>query len=265
MNTKLLFGALVFSALSVNAQVSTLNETFNTFTPGPGAFPSNGWTTVLPTATGNPGPLMMVIVDGANRFLQSYSGGNMNSPSYLISPQIVAPTGDKTLTFKARKNTTSAPGMIQAGLVSNPADMSTFVALGAPTMLTGDTFQTESVVVPSSSSTYLAIKLTGHVAPHTALEFDDFQYLPTGTLGTSEPLKSAQEIKFALNNENTALQFVSKSEIKKIQIYSASGTKITEEKPKNHQSDISTLQSGVYYIIIEGNEGTVVKSKFIKK
>ncbi len=40
---------------------------------------------------------------------------------------------------------------------------------------------------------------------------------------------------------------------------------LAEGKLKGQTFDISALQTGVYYIIIETAEGSVVKSKFIKK
>jgi hypothetical protein len=258
----------MFGAITAHAQVATINENFNSFTQGQGqtVFPQNQWTAIYPPPVGNPPAMMNIIANGAtDNFVQAYSGANQNSPQYLISPQIIAPAGDKTITFKARRNTGSAPGSVQVGLASNPADMSTFVALATATTLTSDVFQTISVPVTASASQYIVFKFVGVFAPHTVMEIDDVVYAANSTLAVSDNVKSKEEIKFAINTENTALQFVTKKDPKNIQIYSALGQKMAEGKLSGQQFDISALQTGVYYILIETAEGTLVKSKFIKK
>ena len=268
MKLRLLLGTLMLTAMTANAQVATINQNFNSFTPGNTTFPQNGWSAVLPPASGNPGPMMIVFNDTANsnQYIQSYSGANISTPQYLVSPQIVAPTGNKSISFKARKNTASAPVSIQVGLASSPTDMTTFVALGSSTMLSTDTFQTITVSVPSSASTYLVFRTVSAVpAPHTAVDIDDVVYDLTTTLSASDVFKNTDDIKFAVNSDNTALQFVAKKNPKNIQIFSALGQNVAEGKLSGQKFDISALQTGVYYIITETAEGSVVKSKFIKK
>lgn len=269
MKFKLLIGTVLFTAMSAHAQMATINENFNNFTAGNTTFPQNQWSSVLPTATGNPGPMMIVFADTgntSNKYIQSYSGANISTPQYLVSPQIVAPTGNKSITFKARKNTASAPVMIQVGLASSPTDMTTFVALGSPTMLTTDTYQNFTFTVPNSSSTYLVFRTVSAVAaPHTATDIDDIVYDLTSNLSALESLKNNEAIRFAVNAENTALQFDTKNELKNIEIYSAIGQKSTSGTLKNKTFDISVLPAGVYYMMIETKEGKLIKSKFVKK
>ncbi|WP_312901247.1 T9SS-dependent choice-of-anchor J family protein [Chryseobacterium taichungense] len=268
MKLKLLLGTLMFAAITAHAQVATINENFNSFTPGQGqtVFPQNQWTAIYPTAVGNPAPMMNIVVNNAtDNFVQAYSGANQNSPEYLISPQIVAPAGDKTLTFKARRNTGSAPGSIQVGLASNPTDMSTFVALANATTLTSDTFQTISMPVTASTSQYIVFKFVGAFAPHTVLEIDDVVYDQASSLAVSDQVKSKEEVRFAVNTDHTALEFIAKKDPKNIHVYSATGQKVAEGKLSGRSFDISSLQTGVYYILIETAEGAVIKSKFIKK
>jgi len=269
MKLRLLIGTLMLSAITANAQVATINENFNNFTSGNATFPQSNWSSLLPTATGNPGPMMIVFDDAVttgNKYIQSYSGANMNTPQYLISPQIVTPTGNKSVSFKARRNAASAPVTIQVGLASSPTDMTTFVGLGTATMLTSDTFQTITVSIPSSSSSYIVFKTVNAVpAPHTAVDIDDVRYDVTANLAVTDASKSKEEVKFAVNSENTTLQFVAKKDPKNIEIYSAGAQKVAGGKLSDRSFDISALQTGVYYIIIETAEGSVVKSKFIKK
>ncbi|WP_159479600.1 T9SS-dependent choice-of-anchor J family protein [Chryseobacterium sp. 18068] len=184
MKLKLLFGALLFSAITANAQVSILNENFDAFTAGNTTFPQNGWSAVIAT---NPLPYppapMMIITTGANKAVQSYAGNNGTAPSYLITPQIVAPAGDKTLTFTSGLIDTS-PGSstIQVGLASNPTDMATFTPVGNPITISTTTTQTYSVNIPVSTSSYIVFKITP-TAAHTATLLDNVVY-DTPALGT---------------------------------------------------------------------------------
>lgn len=265
MNKKILFGALLFSAVIANAQVATINENFNNFTPGDtsAAFPQNGWSTVL---AANPLPYppapVMVVTNTADKAIQSYSGNNSTQPSYLITPQITMPTGNKTLNFTALR-AASTNGTIEVGLVSNPTDMSTFASFGSVS-LTNATAQNVSLAVPASSSTYIAFKFIPS-AGHNLLQIDNVVYDLTSILSVSDNFKKNNDIKFAMNSENTALHFVGKEEIKNISVYSAAGRKAISEPPNNNILNISALQTGVYYILIETKDGKTIKSKFIKK
>lgn len=266
MKSKLLLGTLMVAAITANAQVATLNENFDNFTAGNTTFPQNGWSAIL---AANPLPFppapLMIVTTGTNKAVQAYSGNNTSAPSYLITPQIVAPAGDKTLSFVAAKSAGSGGnGTLEVGLVSNPTDMSTFVAIDSPISLTSETAQPISIPVPASASTYIVFKFTP-TATHTALQIDNVVYTTTSTLAVFDNTKAKENIKFAINAENSALQFVSGKEPKKVEIYSATGQKVAGGKPNSRKFDISTLQSGVYYIIIETGEGSTVKSKFIKK
>lgn len=265
MKAKLLFGALAFSAVIANAQVATINENFNNFISGDtsATFPQNGWTTVMAT---NPAPFppapTMVVTNAADKAVQAYSGNNPSQPSYLITPQITSPAGNKTLTFTAQR-AASSNGTIEVGLASNPAEMSTFVSFGSLTLTTA-TAQNVSFSVPASASSYIVFKFTPTGA-HNLLQIDNVVYDVTSSLAVADYTKKSENIRFALNADNTALQFVGKAQPKTIEIYSASGQKAASGKVVNNQFDITTLQAGVYYILIETNSGIIEKSKFIKK
>ncbi len=275
MNLKLLLGTLMLTAVTANAQVATINENFNNFTAGNTTFPQGGWSAVLPPMNmpPSPPPPMMIVYETAgnasDKYVSSYSGGNKDTPQYLVSPQIVAPTGDKTLSFKTRLNSSNtAQVTLQVGLASSPTDMTTFVAVGDPIIITQQTtFQTFTRVIPSSSSSYIVFKTVNTVAgaQHTAADFDDVVYDFTSVLGTSDVLKSSTKTQFAITSDNTALQFVTKKDPKNVQVYSALGQKVADGKLNNQRLDISELQSGVYFVLIEEADGTATKSKFIKK
>ncbi|ROI04601.1 T9SS C-terminal target domain-containing protein [Chryseobacterium sp. G0240] len=260
MKLKLLLGTLIFTAISVNAQLSSINENFDSFNTGIGnPLPQNGWTSVLA------GQRLYPDMANGNKYLQGYTFFSPNIPFYAITPQILAPNGSQSLSFTVALTAGSGgDGSIQVGLVSSDTDMSSFTPLGATVNITSSTPQTLSYAVPASTQQYIAFKFIGNVA-HAAILIDDVVLTPAGTLGTNETVKSNENLRFAVTSDNTALQFISNKEPKNIQIYSASGQKAAEGKLKGHQFNISNLQSGVYYTVIETAEGKTISSKFIKK
>lgn len=268
MKLQLLLGALMFTALTANAQVSNINENFNNFTAGNTTFPQFGWSAIVAPITGEfpPVPPRMIVAGDSNRFVQSYAGNNATGSSYLITPQIETPTGNKTLTFDTTLVSPSpGPGSIQIGVASNPADMSTFVPVGSPINVSViGTVQNISVNIPASTGSYIVFKFTP-TATHVAIQVDNVVYNTTASLGVSDNNKSTENFRFALNSDQSAIEFIAKKDPKNIQIYSTAGQKAAEGKLNGQRFDISTLQTGVYYMNIETAEGKFIQSKFIKK
>jgi len=272
MNLKLLLGTLMFTAFTANAQVATLNENFNSFTIGTTTFPQGGWSAIVAPITGAfpPAPPRMIVAalenDNTQRFIQSYAGNNATAPSYLISPQIETPTGNKTLTFTTTLVSPSpGPGTIQIGVASNPTDMSTFVPVGnLINVTTIGVNQNISIPIPASAGSYIVFKFTP-TATHVAVQIDDVVYNTSTTLGVNDTATSKENFRFAVNADNTSLEFLTRTEPRKIEVYSAAGQKAAEGKLKGQKFDISGLHTGVYYMLVETSEGSIVKSKFIKK
>lgn len=264
MKLKLLLGTLMFTAFTANAQVATINEQFESFNIGRfAAWPQNNWSNIQYLSTGP-----WVYADGStNKFIYYYSFFSSNVAGYLISPQIVAPNGTKTLSFNAFTNggpSTTEVATIQIGMVdgTTEADMASFVPVGNLITLTSAN-TAYSVNIPTSSKQLIAFKMTG-AASHVAISVDNVVY-DGSSLAVNDISKSNNDFKFAVNSSNTSLEFVTKKEPKKIEIYSASGQKAAEGKLKGQTFDISGLQTGVYYMLVETAEGSTVKSKFIKK
>ncbi|WP_223607437.1 choice-of-anchor J domain-containing protein [Chryseobacterium sp. OSA05B] len=272
MKLKLLLGTLMFTAFTANAQVATLNENFNNFTLGNTTFPQGGWAAVVAPITGAfpPAPPRMIVAalenDNNQRFIQSYAGNNATTPSYLITPQIENITGNKVLTFTTTLVSPSpGPGTIQIGLATSPTDMSTFVSVGnLINVTTIGVIQNISVNLPSTTGSYIVFKFTPS-ATHVAIQIDDVVFKPSTALGVNDAAKVSENFKFAVNSNNTALEFITRTEPKNIEVYSASGQKVAEGKLKAQKFDISGLHTGVYYMLVETAEGSVIKSKFIKK
>lgn len=262
MKAKLFLAASLF-AIVANAQVSTINENFNSFTAGSGTFPQNGWSAII---AANPLPFppapMMLVTNTADKVVQAYSGNNSSAPSYLIAPQIVAPSGDKVLSFDVSKSAGSGGnGTLEVGLATSAADMATFVSLRSIS-ISSETVQNISVPVPSSANTYIVFKFIP-MATHTALQVDNVKY--DTNLAVADDVFSSDNVRFATSADSASLKFLSGSSLSSAKVFSAAGQLASEGKIINNSYDISKLKTGVYFIIIENENGQTVRSKFIKK
>lgn len=258
-----LFGALILCSLTAQAQLVSIDENFDSFISGSLLAPQNGWSASVATSPLSPAPLMLV-TELLDKSVQSLSGSNSSDPSYLISPEIVPPTTNGRLSFNASKGTASlGNGTVEAGFLTDPADVSTFVSLGAPVALTSTIPTNITVDVPPSSASHIALKLTPDSAL-TILEVDDISYAQVSVLAVSEEKGISDEIKFVADAENSKIVFFT-GNVKNVKIYSAAGQNVAEGKPVNNKFDIRNLHPGVYYVTIENDRGFVVKSKFIKK
>lgn len=263
MKAKLLLAASLFAVIA-NAQLQSFNENFDGFTTGNTTFPQNGWSAILPTSPFPPSPMMLVVpVDGTNKVVQAYPGSSSNQPLYLITPQIVAPAGDKAISFDAGL-VASSPGTttIQIGVATNPADMTTFTAVGNPIQITSTSTQNVKVNIPASVGTYLVIRHTP-TAAHTALQIDNVKY--DTNLAVNESAFNANNIKLAVSADNNTLKFVSSTTLSSAKVYSTAGQIAAEGKISNNTLNISSLKTGVYFITIEDNAGQTFNTKFIKK
>lgn len=261
MKSKLFLSALLLSAVATSAQVSTIDENFSTFTTGANSIPQKGWNKVV---TGGFASIENV---GGNNYLQLDNFNNENNVVYGISPQVVSSTGSASFAFEVTGTSGNPPGVtIELGLVSSPTDMSSFQNLATTTdpTSTGSGVH-KQLIVPATTKQYFAFKLTA-TKPFASVIITNVKYNANGgTLGVNDYSRTTKDIQFVVNSKNTALEFVTKADPKKIQIYSAGGQKVAEGKLKDKSFDITQLQTGVYYITIEDNNGSVTKSKFTKK
>lgn len=248
-----------FFSLS-NAQLATINENFDSFvaniTP---SFPQNSWTSSTPAGFEN----YMVVVneEGTNKFVQGYAFTQVNKPHYLISPQIIAPDGTKTLSFEASKFTQSGfMGTIEAGLVSSPTDMDSFTSLGAAVTLQTTTPQTFTYNVPASTQQYIAFKFVG-LNNHASTRLDNITY-GISNLAVNDT-RNNSKLGFTVNGDN--LVFVGKTGVKEIKVYNTAGRMIKINKNGNNHYNISGLAIGTYMFEALNDNGTILKSKFIKQ
>ncbi|REC47671.1 T9SS-dependent choice-of-anchor J family protein [Chryseobacterium pennipullorum] len=271
MKLKLLLGSLIFTAFTANAQLAAINENFDNFTSGNTTFPQSGWSAVVaPMVMGTapfPVPPRMIVTTTADKAVQSYSGTNATGSSYLITPQIQTPAGNKTLSFVTTLVSPSpGPGTIQVGVASSTTDMSTFIPVGNPiTVATVGEIKNISLPIPATAGSYLVFKFTPS-AEHVAVQIDNVVYDTSPNLGTNDhTIGSKDELKFTVSADNNTLIFAAKKDPRKIQIYSSGGQRAAEGKLNRQNFDITHLQKGVYFMLIETAEGKTVQSKFIKK
>lgn len=276
MKLKLLFTGLAFSAITVNAQLSTLDENFESAVISTPANYNNlvsGWTKkVNQTSPHN------IYVDQANgnKYVNFYSAGSLAADVFLISPQIVAPDGTKQLSFTA--NRLEGYATLEVGLIDNPESLAansgvpaSYQLLQTYTFSTTNTPTVTPFTVPASSKQYIVFRyrnpqplFPGSTSSHAVLSVDNIKYNTAANLAVSDAFKN-NDINFAVNSNNTALKFVGKTEIKNVNIYSTTGQNVASGKVNDNSFSINTLQTGVYYVLIETKDGSAVKSKFIKK
>lgn len=243
-----------------SAQLASINENFDSFAASTPSFPQNGWTMQVPANMEN--YMVTVSEDGANKYVQGYAFFQANNPFYLISPQIVAPNGTKTLSFDASKVTQSSfTGTIEAGLVSSPTDMASFTSLGTAVTLQTTTPLTITYNVPASTKQYIAFKFVGLVN-HASTKLDNIVY-GTANLSVDDNTKNATKLKFVVIGND--LIFIGKNNVMEIKIYDTAGRIMNSGKVENNKVDISQLSTGVYFFQTLTNDKSVLKSKFIKK
>ena len=263
MKAKLFLAASLFAVIA-NAQLTTIDENFDNFNIGNATFPQNGWAAIIPPnpQPNPPAPMMLVVANGTNRSVQAYPGNSFNQPLYIITPQIVTPTGDKAISFDTNL-VASAPGtaVIQIGVTNSQTDMGSFTAVGNPVTVNSFTAANFKVNVPATEGSYLVIRITPSL-PHTAVQIDNVKY--DTNLSVNDNAFN-NNFKFAVSADNNSLRFVSNEQLSNAKIYSSTGQLATQGKITNNALDITRLKTGVYFIVVENTNGQSVKSKFIKK
>ena len=240
------------------APLAEINENFNSFTTGTSALPQKDWNKV------SAGPLLYIDGSGGQNYAQAYTLFSPNVPNYLISPQIEAPDGSKSITFTAAQTTGSAgQGTVEVGLVdgTTSADMASFTSLGGAITLTSTTENTYTFTVPASTKQYVAFRFIGSVN-HTALHVDNIVYKKAETLSVGD-IKNKNT--FQLVATNNELRLIGNQTAKNIKIYSSNGSLAINSIVLNNSVDISKLPTGVYFSVIETTNGNIAQSKFIKK
>ncbi len=254
---KHILSLLTVAALSVqlNAQLASINEDFNDFTSGTTSLPQNGWEKI------SAGAMPLLYIDGTeDKYVQAYSLFAPNTPIYLVTPQIVAPNGTQTLTFKAGITTGSAGGgTLEVGLLNSNSSADGFTSISEVINLTAD-FNTITLNVPESASQYIAFKFIGSVN-HAALKVDDI-VLTEATMSNVD--LSSKKLSVVFSNDGSQLKFVG-NDVSNIQIFSINGALQAEGKVVNNTFNSTKLTKGVYVVVSQDSKGNVTRTKVLKK
>lgn len=232
-----------------NAQVATIEEDFSSFSSQ--AFPQNGW---------NKSDLPEFTRFEPNQYIRTYSLFGTD-PVYIITPELISIDGIKSLKFETWG---TSIGDVQIGVTSDPNTANiakNFKPVSQLYPISTSTHNTYEVKIPKSDAKYIVFKLMP-AGPHTSLRLDNIYY-KEHSLSTSE-ITNKSTPKFAVDNTKNKIIFADNN-IQSIKIFSANGSLISNEKVLQNQVNISKLNSGVYFIILEDNNGNITKSKFIKK
>lgn len=246
--------------------VVTLNENFNDFTvAGEGETPvivaENCW------STSSTGPIVYTDIndDATNTFVTFYANNNADTAAYLVSPELIAIDGTRTLSF----NASAIPGppgtitTVQIGTLATATDFANFHAIGEATTLvnTGNTFT--NVAIPTTTDKFIAFKFTSSFG-HGAGTIDNIKY--DTTVGVEDFNKTS----FSVYPNPTADKNVTIShniDAKgTVSVYTLTGAQVsTAELSAGSQNlNLSSLSAGIYIVKIEAGNQTATQKLIVQ-
>jgi len=265
----LLLSALSFTILQAKAQTILLNETFTV--PADDKSLPSGWscpeagrkwyssnigTNIILTPMGFAGQAALSNVDP------------FNPEDLLISPQVNLPLGGaSTLTYKIGVVTGGGqlPGNAHYAVYVLPA-ANTFTASETPVLeevvTTPDQAITKTINLAAFAGQNVKLYFRQYNSPAMFLALDDVTVTAPTILGTSE-IRNNVQVGIYPNPATDFFTLKSKYEIKKVEIYDATGRKVSSHT-NTDKVDVRNLQSGNYIINAETKEGKT-STKLIKK
>ncbi|OJU76624.1 MAG: hypothetical protein BGO09_02500 [Bacteroidetes bacterium 47-18] len=173
MKKALLSGLIAIAAASGNLHaqctpVATLDQNFENFTE----FPDSCW-----YGSGTPGVNFSLLDDNSNNVVRFYGMFSVNTPFYLVTPELSTIDGNHYMTFDAVPNSGLALGVkVEVGTLDAPTNYASFVAHG-PEIIINDTVSSyRSINIPANSSyKHIAFRITT-ISQHQAVKFDNFKW-----------------------------------------------------------------------------------------
>ncbi|MFD0963957.1 T9SS type A sorting domain-containing protein [Pseudofulvibacter geojedonensis] len=170
---------LNFSFAQCDTAVTTVDDSFESYTTGGALSGAGSCWTALTTNSGGDGSLdgyTGVRDTGANtgsNCLSSYTFFGSNNYIYFISPKLNSIDGTHYAEFYAY----GAGATLRMGTISNPSDYNTFTELSGSSeiSLTGAHVKYESGVVANTTDEYFTVRISAP-ANHTSIKFDDFKW-----------------------------------------------------------------------------------------
>ncbi|CAD7812705.1 hypothetical protein CHRY9390_02551 [Chryseobacterium aquaeductus] len=250
-----------FTTLCVG--ISSLSENFDTTSSSGNVLP-NCWSKLV-TGTSSNAYVQASTVMSAPNNLYIY-GSSSTEPVIVKLPNISnLNTGNYAIKFKGRANFTVG-GKIDVGYMTDPANAATFVTLGTYTTTsttTVDNYYLAITGVPAGVTT-LALRNAG--VPANSVLIDDVMYDLATTLSTNNVASPMKEnIKAYPNPFTDVLNISDVKNVKTISIVDIAGRLVkTIEKPSS-ALQLRDLNSGMYMVILNMNDGSRQTIKAIKK
>jgi hypothetical protein len=269
MKSLLLFGALTAAAVSLNAQTTIFNETFDT--PTSNTLATNWSNQNLNGSTSNE----WMSGDAASQTdPMGFSGdvavsygvsGTYNN--LLISPAVSLPTGSSTLTYKVAAF--ESAGIIIANstydiyvLPASSTFSSTLTPVFTENITTGNTASAKTIDLSSFAGQAVKLYFRHYGSNTQILILDDVKVTSPTVLGISE-INNYEQVGVYPNPATDFITIKAKSEIISTDIFDATGRKVGSQL-KTDKIDVRNLLPGSYILNINTKEGKN-STKFIKK
>jgi len=162
------------------AAVATIDEDFADFALSTSAaFPQNCWSAIAGSFPAGPVVYTAQAGEPSNQYATFYASTSVNTPAYLVAPEVSTLDGNHQLSFSTWKT----PGQggipagtvtIQPGTITDAADATTFVAFGdAITVTTGTPETHDGIILPASETNkHIAFRISADTA-HNAVAIDN--------------------------------------------------------------------------------------------
>lgn len=233
------------------AAVQTFLEDFESFT----TFPENCWT------SNKKAPYVNLDTDTqtGNHSINLYSFFSATDPVFLVSPEVSTIDGQHLLSFDitgVEANATTT--ILQVGTLSDPADFTTFSAVGTAFNPTVGT-HTTATIPANPGHKYVAIKYTPN-AVHQALFIDNIEWkAATASTGRFDP----GSVKIYPNPTTGLFYIDAQADLLTVEIYNTAGQCIL--KTAKRQVDLSRAADGLYIVVIRTPDGAHASYRLLKK
>ncbi|MHA3789661.1 T9SS type A sorting domain-containing protein [Flavobacterium hauense] len=258
---------------TVCAAQETLNEDFTDFvmtTTSADAFPQNCWN-AYGAAPAGPWLYTAQTTDASNQYAVYYTHmGGANVPGYFVTPELSTIDGNHTLSFDAYKlgfNGSVPPGnvTVQVGTLTDPADLTTFEAVGTAITLTGTVETHGNIAIPASATQkYVAFKFLSDSAT-SAAALDNVKWSETVT-----GIEDLNKTSFSIYPNPTADRNVTISHNLEangtVNIYTLTGAKVFsgELNQGSQNLNLSALSAGMYIVKIESGNYSESKKLIVQ-
>ncbi|VDH05198.1 T9SS-dependent choice-of-anchor J family protein [Bergeyella zoohelcum] len=297
---KILLSAVLLQAVNfANAQVTLLNDSFETYTDfaitgignwqtldldnantyivnqaytWPNAGSPQAFIIFNPTATTPPLPNDVTVANEnfdahtGVKYAASFSSENIQSNDWLITPQLTLGTNGNSVSFWV-KSVSDHYGLdkYRVGVYTgggDPASESDFTIISGPTELSAPTTWTQmSFNLDAYAGQNVKIGIRNASTDIYMLMVDDV-VVTTAQLSTNELTKKDG---VSVENPTTGIvKIITEKKIQYAKVFDATG-KLVSDKVVDNTVDISAVPSGVYYLNVLTTDNKVTTKKVIKK